>query len=97
MQSSGHDKVSGKGGEMSERIDVVQVGAPDPELNNSPILDESADDELSGVDPDGVVFAHCQFNGVDYTNGTEVCSGDERLLCSRGVWLRAGSCDRDNP
>ncbi len=82
---------------MTERIHLIQVGAPDPEQDNSPILDESADNELSGAEAEATVFASCRFNGVAYADGSLVCSGDERLLCSRGVWLRSGSCDLDNP
>jgi hypothetical protein len=75
----------------------VQVGAPDPERRNSPIVDESADNEQTGLDLDEVEFARCQFNDVDYADGSLVCSGDELLRCSRGKWLREGSCDKDNP
>ncbi len=82
---------------MTERIALSQVGAPDPELANSPILDESADDEQSGSDVESVAFAACQFNSVDYADGSQICSGDELLQCSRGIWLRTGSCDQDNP
>ncbi len=82
---------------MSERIHATQVGAPDPEMRNSPIFDHSADNEQSGADVESVEFASCQFNNVDYSNGTLVCSGDEMLRCERGKWLRIGSCDQDNP
>lgn len=82
---------------MSERIHATPVGAPDPELQNSPILDESIDDDQTGDDPEGVSFAQCHFNGMAYDNGVLVCSGDELLKCTRGSWLRMGSCDRDNP
>lgn len=82
---------------MTERIALMQVGAPDPELANSPILDESADDEQDGADAESVTFATCHFNGQEFADGSQVCSGDELLQCSRGSWLRAGSCDRDNP
>ncbi len=81
---------------MSERIHATQVGAPDPELRNSPILDESADNEETGAERDSVEFAQCQFNDIDYADGSEVCSGDELLQCSRGTWLRSGSCDPEN-
>ena len=82
---------------MTERIHVTQVGAPDPELANSPILDESADNEETGAELESIEFAQCRFNGTAYTDGTRICSGDELLQCSRGTWLRAGSCDSDNP
>ena len=82
---------------MSERIHAVQAGAPDPEHRNSPIIDESADNEQSGTEVEGVEFAHCHFNDTPYDNGAQLCSGDELLQCERGRWLRVGSCDRDNP
>ncbi len=77
---------------MSERINAVQVGAPDPEAQNSPIFDdarwqfESPDLELeSGV---------CYFNNASFEIGTYVCSGNELLRCEeRGVWRREGSCE----
>lgn len=66
---------------------VLQVGAPDPELKTSPILDEfeelSLDSELAA----GV----CYFNGVPYRVGRYLRSGDELLHCEeRGVWVRKG-------
>ena len=82
---------------MTERIHVTQVGAPDPELPNSPIIDESGGNEQTGSDPESVSFANCRFNGSDYVDGSLICSGDELLRCSRGSWLRSGSCDEDNP
>jgi hypothetical protein len=82
---------------MSERIHATQVGAPDPELRSSPVLDESADDDRDGTDPESISFAHCHFNDVVYDDGNLVCSGDEMLKCQRGTWLRIGSCDQDNP
>ncbi len=82
---------------MSERIQATQVGAPDPEMKNSPIIDESGDNEQDGSDIDSVDFAQCHFNGNAYDNGALVCSGDELLKCEHGKWLRSGSCDQDNP
>lgn len=82
---------------MTERINATQVGAPDPEMKNSPILDESVDNEQTGADVESVAFAQCHFNDNAYENGSEVCSGDELLKCERGNWIRIGSCDQDNP
>lgn len=82
---------------MTERIHITNVGAPDPELRNSPILDESDYDEQLGMDADSLDTARCQFNGADFANGSMICSGDELLRCSHGTWLRCGSCDEDNP
>ncbi len=68
---------------------AIKVGAPDPELKNSPIFDhdseeyETADLELeTGV---------CYFNGSSYPIGQYVASGGELLRCSeRGIWVRVG-------
>ncbi len=66
---------------------VPQVGAPDPELKNSPIF-EREDDEMPSLDlelEEGV----CYFNNVRYRLGQYVRSGSELLKCAeRGVWVR---------
>lgn len=64
-----------------------QVGAPDPELETSPIVGE--DDELE-VEPN-VPGGRCVFNGVAYGIGDSVLSGSEWLHCEApGVWVREG-------
>jgi len=66
---------------------VPQVGAPDPELNTSPIFDEDAEVSL---DLELEVGA-CYFNNVAYPMGQYLLSGDELLRCEeRGVWVRVG-------
>lgn len=66
---------------------VPQVGAPDPELNTSPIFDEY--EEVS-LDLELEVGA-CYFNNVAYPMGQYLLSGDELLCCEeRGVWVRVG-------
>lgn len=66
---------------------VPQVGAPDPELNTSPIFDEY--EEVS-LDLELEVGA-CYFNNVAYPMGQYLRSGDELLRCEeRGVWVRVG-------
>lgn len=66
---------------------VVQVGAPDPERSNSPILDEY--EELS-LDMEMEAGA-CYFNDAAYPIGAYVLSGSELLHCEeRGVWVRKG-------
>jgi hypothetical protein len=64
-----------------------QVGAPDPDLDTSPIVGEDDDVEF---EPDaGAAF--CRFNGVSYPIGQFVLSGDELLRCETpGVWVREG-------
>lgn len=64
-----------------------QVGAPDPELETSPIVGE--DDEVE-VEPN-VRGGACLFNGVAYRIGASVLSGSEWLRCEApGVWVREG-------
>lgn len=66
---------------------VLQVGAPDPELNTSPIFDEYADLSLDLEIEAGT----CYFNNVAYKMGQYLLSGDELLHCEeRGVWVRKG-------
>ena len=66
---------------------VTQVGAPDPELKTSPILDEYA--ELS-LDVE-IEAGACYFNNVPYPRGQYLLSGRELLHCEeRGVWVRKG-------
>jgi hypothetical protein len=70
-------------------IDVADVGAPDPELENSPVIDSEIEEgEFSGADCDTQV---CYFNGIRYPVGDYICSGDEILRCENGAWVRSGS------
>lgn len=69
---------------------IPQVGAPDPELNTSPIFDELDDDETPSLDMELEVGA-CYFNGKRYAIGDYVQSGAEVLHCEGGgVWIRKG-------
>jgi hypothetical protein len=71
-----------------------KVGAPDPELKNSPIFDKVDDDELS-LDLE-LETGVCYFNAVTYDVGSYVCSGNELLRCEgRRVWFREGTCYQD--
>lgn len=66
---------------------LSQVGAPDPELDTSPIIDEY--DEIS-LDLE-LESGACYFNNVSYPIGQYVLSGSELLHCEeRGVWVRRG-------
>ncbi|HHM06408.1 MAG TPA: hypothetical protein ENJ19_11825 [Gammaproteobacteria bacterium] len=81
---------------MSEGKQAVQVGAPDPEHRNSPIVEDTDEDfEVAGMalTEDAV----CYFNSHAYRHGDYVCSGSELLHCRKGTWVRVGSCDPDNP
>lgn len=64
-----------------------QVGAPDPNLQTSPILDEDARED---IEPD-VESACCYFNGASFPLGEYVLSGHEVLRCEApGLWVRLG-------
>jgi hypothetical protein len=67
---------------------LPQVGAPNAELKNSPIVDEFDFEEQA----DALSLEYqgpCYFNGKAYAPGTRVCSGSEVLLCTReGLWVR---------
>ncbi|MHB1124502.1 MAG: hypothetical protein ACYC0T_17535 [Ramlibacter sp.] len=72
----------------------LQVGAPDPERETSPILDE---DEMEDIEPAGP-GGYCQFNGVLFRLGDYVLSGSELLRCETpGVWVREGELRTDRP
>lgn len=65
----------------------LQVGAPVPELDTSPIIGD--EDEVE-VEPN-VSGRGCRFNGVVYPIGASVLSGAELLHCEEpGVWVRQG-------
>lgn len=70
----------------------LQVGAPDPEREISPIID---DDEKEDIEPDGP-GGYCQFNGVAFRIGEYVLSGSELLRCETpGLWVREGELRTD--
>lgn len=73
------------------------VGAPDPELKTSPIMEEM-DEDYDVLAQEAENTAVCYFNGVAYTRGHYVCTGSGELLrCDGGVWVQVGTCDPDNP
>lgn len=70
---------------------VTEVGAPDPELKNSPVVDSELEEgEFFAIEREVEV---CYFNGVRFPSGDYVRSGDELLRCENGVWVRSGSLD----
>jgi hypothetical protein len=72
---------------MPKTHHAPQVGAPDPELRNSPIYDRAEVDELS-LD-DELESDACYFNDQRFEIGEYVRSGSELLHCAeRGVWLK---------
>ncbi len=81
---------------MPPSATMPQVGAPDPEHNTSPIAEETDEDfEVLRMEyPDEPV---CFYNGTRYDDGTHVRSGHVILRCDKGLWLRVGTSDPDNP
>jgi hypothetical protein len=80
---------------MNTNPGLVEVGAMDPELRNSPIaeeFDEDADTVRQQVPGEPVCF----FNGRPFPNGKYVSSGGQVLMCRYGVWVEAGGADRWN-
>lgn len=70
--------------------EMPNVGAPDPELKASPILDDEEEETLDAELESGA----CYFNGVSYAIGQHLRSGDEVLLCAGpGVWVRQGEIE----
>ena len=70
---------------------LPQVGAPDPELKTSPIIDESEYDEHAASPDLEIETPVCYFNQEGFALGSYVQSGDEVLQCTEhGVWVRKG-------
>ena len=81
---------------MSQSNNIVEVGAQNPELSNSPVALESDEEyEVIRQEVDGQQV--CYFNGQSFENGCYVRSGPSLLVCDRGLWVNAGSSDPDNP
>ena len=82
---------------MTKLVTHISVGAPDPELKTSPILEEG-DEEFDVLSQEVDDLPQCYFNNVAYDDGTYVCSGSGVLLhCEKGLWVRESGCDPDNP
>ena len=82
---------------MSTHKNPVFVGAPNPELKTSPIL-EPMDEEVGVLAQEVEGLEVCYFNGQSFHSGDYVCSGTGALLrCENGMWAEVGSCDPDNP
>lgn len=70
---------------MPDRIS--DVGAPDPELKTSPIVDEAEDDSMERELESGL----CYFNGTSYSIGQYVRTGAEVMRCEPpDVWVAVG-------
>lgn len=73
------------------------LGAPDPEAITSPIMEET-DEQFDELAQEIEEQAICYFNNVAYDNGSFGSSGSgEMLRCEKGIWVREGGCDPDNP
>jgi hypothetical protein len=81
---------------MADRQRPLHVGAPDPELQTSPVIEET-DEEFEVLAQGLAELPVCYFNGTAYRHGDYVCSGTELLRCESGAWVREGSCDPENP
>ena len=81
---------------LHEHRSITQVGAPDPELRNSPIaVEEDIDTDVVRLQVPGEPV--CWFNGGEFGNGEFVASGSQVLRCTYGVWVEAGSVDDRSP
>lgn len=82
---------------MTSRHMPAMVGAPDPEAKTSPILEER-DEDYEVLAQEVEDLPYCYFNNVSFKDGDFVCSGSGALLkCEKGIWVREGGCDPDNP
>lgn len=81
---------------MATHAGTTNVGAIDPELKTSPVLEETAEEsyELSQQAPDSAV---CFFNGEVFATGEFVRSGAAVFECRRGLWVEIGPADPGNP
>lgn len=82
---------------MNQRKTLSQLGAPDPDAKTSPILEET-DEEIELLAQGLEEESQCYFNNIAYQDGSYACSGSGELLhCEKGIWVRKGGCDPDNP
>ena len=75
---------------------VQDVGAQDPDLQNSPIAEEALEPDPT-LRQQALEEGFCYFNGEVFNDGTVVRSGTTMLRCDRGIWVPAGPGDPDNP
>jgi hypothetical protein len=73
---------------MKQALAATHVGAPDPDLKTSPILEEY-DEDAPAMVQEYDELPICWYNGESYPSGATVSSGDGSLLrCEKGVWVR---------
>lgn len=71
--------------------DLENLGSPDPELRNSPIVDET--DEEFDVLRQELEEPVCYFNDRVFGDGEYIRSGSTRLRCDKGLWVPAGNVE----
>lgn len=76
---------------------VEDVGAQDPELKNSPIVEETLEEDLALRQQVPAEQSFCYFNDESFPQNTVVKSGTVMLRCDRGIWVTAGPGDPENP
>ena len=81
---------------MNNPVHTEDVGAPDPELNTSPIADEG-DEDMETLRQQVPGEPVCFFNNNSYPTGSFVKSGSSLLMCDYGIWVPGGPADPDNP
>jgi hypothetical protein len=70
----------------------IDLGSPNPELKNSPIIN-NINDEQEMIEPEIPEERICYFNGESYAHGTYIKSGTIILQCDRGAWIEADMPD----
>jgi hypothetical protein len=81
---------------MAEVKHTANIGAPDPELNTSPIAEDNNEEtEVLRQEVPGEPV--CYFNDRKFENDDFVKSGSSVYKCNYGIWIPAGPADPDNP
>ena len=81
---------------MTSRTGTRNVGAIDPKLKTSPVMEET-DEESYYLGQQVAEDSVCYFNGSIYASGESVRSGSAILECRRGLWVEVGPSDPKNP
>jgi hypothetical protein len=81
---------------MASHSRMRNVGAIDPELQTSPVIEETAED-ADVLEQQAPEAPTCWFNGEVFATGELVRSGSVVLECRRGLWVEIGPADPSNP
>jgi hypothetical protein len=81
---------------MASHSRMRNVGAIDPELKTSPVIEETAED-ADVFEQQAPELPTCWFNGEVFVTGELVRSGSVVLQCRRGLWVEIGPADPSNP